>query len=235
MEQENKTDIQKTKIEENLHKPENIKTTNQVQIKSNEVPVKTKETAEEVITEKEAQKKFLELVKNKSNTEGKTLVEQGKELLNVSSMANLMTNEEFVQAYQEEQKKQIIKDLKEQGQLDAIKKASEKQTARNLRNDAFYKAFKPFFDNFMGIKDAFGLIPMIITVLVFYAPYILLSLVMTVLKFTFKGINEVFAAILEFKKPAKALCLTLLWLAISVCIILALIYGAQALFNFKII
>lgn len=226
MEQEVKNNIPKQTTSPQPQKP-----TNQVQVKS-EVVVK-EQHQEETITEREAQRKFLELVKSKSNSEGKSLAEQGKELLNVTSMANLMGNEDFVKSYQEEQKKQIINDLKEQGKLDAIKKASEKQTARNLRNDAFYKAFKPFFENFMGIKEAFGLFPMIITVIIFYTPYILLSLVMTVLKFTFTGINEVFAAILEFKKPARALCMTLLWLAISICIVIALIYGAQYLFNFK--
>lgn len=228
---EQKTNLNQKSLTPNP--PTEQRNVNQVVPKVGENCGKTEE--KELITEKEAQKRFLDLVRNKSNTEGKSIVEQGKELLNVSSMANLMTNDDFVNQYQEEQKKQIIKDLKEQGKLDAIKKAAEKQTNRNLRNDAFYNAFKPFFENFMGIKTAFGLIPMIITVLIFYAPYILLSLVMTVLKFTFKGINEIFAAILEFKKPAKALCLTLLWLAIAICIVLAVIYGAQALFGFKII
>lgn len=228
MEQEVKNTTQKPNTSNQPQRP-----VTQVQVKKEVVLQEQK--PEEPITEREAQKKFLELVQKKGASEEKSIIEQGKELLNVASMSNLMTNEEFVQAYQEEQKKQIIKDLKEQGQLDAIKKASEKQTARNLRNDAFYRAFKPFFKNFMGIDDAFGLIPMIISVLIFYAPYLMLSLVMTVLKFTFKGINEIFAAILEFKKPAKALCMTLLWLGLGICIILALIYGAQALFNFKII
>lgn len=233
MELENKGQPQKMVSPKQVQKPiDSVTTTPKMELQKAED--KKPVVQEEEMPEKEAQRKFLELVKQQDNS-GKSLAEQGREILNISSMANLVTNEEFVQQYQEEQKKQIIKDLKEQGKLDAIKKAAEKQTNRNLRNDAFYNAFKPFFENFMGIRVAFGLIPMIITVLIFYAPYLLLSLVMTVLKFTFKGINEVFSAILEFKKPAKALCLTVLWTSIAVAIVLALIYGAQAIFNFKII
>lgn len=186
-------------------------------------------------TEVAAQKKFLELVKNGSNPEGKTMVEVGKELLNVASMSNLMTNEEFREAYQEEQKKQIINELKEQGKIEAIKNGAKKQENRNLRNDSFYKAFKPFFKNFMGIDEAFGLIPMLVSVLFFYIPYIIISLVITVIKYTFIGVNQIFSAVTEFKKPAKNLCMIIIWLAIAIGIVLALIYGAQALFKFKII
>lgn len=189
---------------------------------------------EQKITEKEAQKKFYDLVKN-SDTQEKTITEKGRDILNISSMANLMTNEDFIKDFQEVQRKQIINDLKQQGKIDAIKNAAKKQENRNLRNTAFYNAFKPFFENFMGIKEPFGLIPMIVTVLIFYVPYIIISLVLTVIKYAFVGINEIFSAIALFKKPAKALCLTILWIAFTISICLALLYGAQALFDFKII
>lgn len=190
---------------------------------------------EEPITEDEARKRFLELFKKDNPEENKTIAEKGRELLNITSMANLMTNEEFVKEFQEVQKKQIIDDLKEQGKLDAIKSAAKKQENRNIRNAAFYNAFKPFFKNFMGIDEHFGLIPMIVTVLIFYIPYILISLVLTVVEYTFTGINNIFEAITKFQKPAKALCLTVLWIVFTIAIVLSLLYGAQALFGFKII
>lgn len=216
-----------TKVQTTQNLPQNT-------VKKDVTPVQQKQ--EGTLTEEEAQKKFLQIVKeNTKDDANKSIAEKGREILNITSMSNLLTNEEFVKDYQEVQKKQIIEDLKREGKIDAIKSAAKKQENRNLRNLAFYNAFKPFFENFMGIDESFGLIPMILTVLIFYVPYILISLVLTVVEYAFTGINKIFAAISQFKKPAKALCLTILWIAFTIAIVLGLIYGAQRLFHFKII
>lgn len=186
------------------------------------------------LTEEEFQKKFRELIttNNNSNDE-RPIMERAKELFGVSSLANLMLNPDFMKAYQEEQQKQMISELKQDGKIEAIKESAKKQENRNLRNAAFYNAFKPFFQDFWGIKEAFGLIPMIVTVVIFYTPYLLISLVVTTIQYIFIGVNKIFSAVMEFKKPAKNLCFIVIWTAIAVAVVLGLIYGAQAIFHFK--
>ena len=242
MEQQNNITEDKKTQTQTISKPQGVVQVQQKLVVNKQISTENninksemKENNKDTLTEEEAKKKFLELVKNNSDDSGKTLMEKGRELLGISSMANLMLSDEFINDYQEVQKKQIIDDLKNQGKLDAIKNSAKRQENRNIRNNAFYNAFKPFFENFMGIKESFGLIPMLVTVIIFYIPYLLISLCMTIVEYTFKGVNKIFAAIIEFKKPAKHLCSIILWLSISIVIILALIYGIQALFHFKII
>lgn len=223
-------------IEEPISQPEPVK--NEVVVKKQSETVSTNQTNNQnnnppEVDNNYVKNQFLNLAKDGID-KSKTASEQGKELLNIASMASLFTNNEFIEEYQKQQKATIIKDLKDTGKAEAIKNAAKKQEARNLRNAALFNAFKPFFKGFMHQEDPFGLIPMGLCILIFFPVYLIITLILGTIRYTLEKINDVFTALAGFTKPAQAIGTTAVVIALCGALILGLLYALQLIFGWAI-
>lgn len=164
-------------------------------------------------------------IKNTDN-----LKELAKDLTYLKGASSLQFDEQFSTQYQAELGKQLVSDLKDEGKRAAIAENAKKIEARNLRNQAFYNGCKPIFD-LLGIEAAYGLTPMIITVVLLMVPFLAISIV----RFIINSINSIFTAISDFKKPAFWISTILIIAAIAFMVILAVLALIDNLFGTDIL
>lgn len=156
--------------------------------------------------------------------------ELARDLTYLKGASDLQADETFKQDYQDELAKQMIRDLQDEGKRAAIQQTAKKAEEKNIRNQAFYDGYAPLFE-LLGIKKAYGLIPMIVTVVVVMIPFLILSFA----RFIFNGLNSLFEAISKFVKPAFWLCTTLLIIAITVAGLVGLMALSDLIFGTQII
>ena len=187
-------------------------------------------TAEEaMLPNKAVQEELSKAISNKVS-QGGEIKELAKDLTYLAGASNLQTDEDFTQAYQEELGKQLIEDLKDEGKRQAVVNAARKQESKNIRAQSFYNGCKPIFE-LLGIQEAYGLIPMVVTVVLLMLPFLVVSLV----RFIFNSINSVATAVAGFKKPAFWLCTTVLCITITAEVVLAALWGIDSIFGTHII
>lgn len=166
----------------------------------------------------------------KTINEGHGIKEMAKDLTYLAGASNLQNDDDFRGQYQQQLGKQLLTDLKDEGKRDAIKAAAKKQTEKNIRAEAYYDGCKPIFE-LLGIDKAFGLTPMIITTVLLMIPFLLVSLI----RFVINSVNSIFTSIAGFKKPAFWLCSIVVILVITACVVLAALWGVDAIFGTHII
>lgn len=166
----------------------------------------------------------------KTVSEGKDIKGMARDLTYLAGASNLQANEEFKDRYQEVLGEQLLEDLKSEGKREAIREAARKQEAKNIRAQAFYNGCKPIF-SLLGIDEAFGLVPMIITVTLLMIPFLIVSLI----RFVINSVNSIFTAIAGFKKPAFWLCSIVVCLVITALIVLAALWGIDSVFGTHIL
>ena len=187
-------------------------------------------TAEEAtLPNKVVQEELSKAISNKVS-QGGEIKELAKDLTYLAGASNLQTDEDFTQAYQEELGKQLIEDLKDEGKRQAVVNAARKQESKNIRAQSFYNGCKPIFE-LLGIEQAYGLMPMIVTVILLMLPFLAVSLV----RFVFNSINSIATAVAGFKKPAFWLCTTVLCITITAAVVLAALWGIDSIFGTHII
>lgn len=186
-------------------------------------------TEEATLPNKAVQKELSRAISNKVS-QGGEIKELAKDLTYLAGASNLQTDEDFTQAYQEELGKQLIEDLKDEGKRQAVVNAARKQESKNIRAQSFYNGCKPIFE-LLGIQEAYGLIPMVVTVILLMLPFLVVSLV----RFIFNSINSVATAVAGFKKPAFWLCTTVLCITITAAVVLAALWGIDSIFGTHII
>jgi len=142
-----------------------------------------------------------------------------RDLTYLKGASDLQTNEKFNKQYQTELAGQLLSDLKNEGTRQAIIDEAKKLEARNLRNEAYYNGFADMF-RMMKIGAPFGLIPMIIMT-VFILP---IYLIFKVCDFIFNAINELLLTIADFGKVAKAFCVTIIIIALTVLLLLGVMW-----------
>lgn len=162
--------------------------------------------------------------------EGADLKELAKDLTYMKGASDLQYDEEFSTTYQVELGKQLVKDLKDEGKRAAIAEEAKKIETKNIRNQAFYMGCKPIFD-LLGIEAAYGLVPMIITVVLLMIPF----LVVSIIRFVINSINSIFTAISGFKKPAFWISTILIIASIAFVVILTLLALIDHLFGTNIL
>ena len=148
----------------------------------------------------------------------------------LAKAGELQKDEEFSKAYSEELGKQLVESLKNEGKRQAIADAAKKQAELNTRATAFYEGCKPIFE-LLGIQEAYGLIPMMITVVLLMAPFLIVSLI----RFDINSVNSIFTAISGFKKPAFWLCSIVVSITITALVVLAALWGVDKVFGTNII
>lgn len=141
---------------------------------------------------------------------GADIKELARDLTYMKGASDLQGDESFKKDYQEELAKQMIKDLQDEGKRAAIQQTAKKLEEKNIRNKAFYESYEPLF-KLLSIEKAYGLVPMIVTVVVVMVPFLILSFA----RFIFNGTNSLFVAIGKFAKPAFLICTTVLIVAIA--------------------
>lgn len=187
-------------------------------------------TAEEaMLPNKAVQEELSKAISNKVS-QGGEIKELAKDLTYLAGASNLQADEDFTQAYQEELGKQLIEDLKDEGKRQAVVNAARKQESKNIRAQSFYNGCKPIFE-LLGIQEAYGLIPMVVTVVLLLIPFLVVSLV----RFVFNSINSIATAVAGFKKPAFWLCTTVLYITITAAVVLAALWGIDSIFGTHII
>ena len=166
----------------------------------------------------------------KTVSEGKDIKGMARDLTYLAGASNLQANDEFKDRYQEVLGEQLLEDLKSEGKREAIREAARKQEAKNIRAQAFYDGCKPIF-SLLGIEEAFGLVPMIVTVALLMIPFLIVSLI----RFVINSVNSIFTAIAGFKKPAFWLCSIVVCLIITSLIVLAALWGIDSVFGTHIL
>lgn len=186
-------------------------------------------TEEATLPNKAVQEELSKAISNKVS-QGGEIKDLAKDLTYLAGASNLQTDEDFTQAYQQELGKQLIEDLKDEGKRQAVVNAARKQESKNIRAQSFYNGCKPIFE-LLGIQEAYGLIPMVVTVVLLLIPFLAVSLI----RFVFNSINSIATAVAGFKKPAFWLCTTVLCITITAAVVLAALWGVDSIFGTHII
>ena len=184
---------------------------------------------EVMLPNKAVQEGLSKAISNKVDKGGE-IKDLAKDLTYLAGASNLQGNDDFRSAYEQELGKQLIEDLKDEGKRQAVVNAARKQESKNIRAQSFYDGCKPIFE-LLGIQEAYGLLPMIITVILLMIPFLLVSLV----RFVFNSINSIATAVAGFKKPAFWLCSIVLCLTITAAVVLAALWGVDSLFGTHIL
>lgn len=171
-------------------------------------------------------KSGLQKAVEKTVVESKDIKNLTRDLTYLKGASDLQSDDSFKGVYKQELAKQLVSDLKDEGKRQAIINQAKKQESSNARSTAFYDAFKPMFD-LLGIKSAYGLIPMFMTILVIIVPFLIVSFI----KFLINSVNEVFTAIAKFAKPAFWICTIVVVLILTAAIVLAALWGIDAVFD----
>lgn len=162
--------------------------------------------------------------------EAKDVKTLAKDLTYLKRASDLQDDETFTKGYDAVLSRQLIKDLQDEGKRAAIVAESKKIEARNLRNQAYYSSMKPIFTT-LGIKEPFGMAPMVITTILLMIPYLIISLAV----FVVNSINKLFVAISEFSKPAFWISTIIVIAVIAISILLAFLYGIDVVFGTHIV
>lgn len=191
--------------------------------------VMTTEDEKVMLPNKAVQEGLSKAISDKVNKGGE-IKELARDLTYLAGASNLQGNDDFKLAYEQELAKQLIDDLKDEGKRQAVINAARKQESKNIRAQSFYNGCKPIFE-LLGIQEAYGLIPMIVTVILLMLPFLVVSLV----RFVFNSINSIATAIAGFKKPAFWLCTIVLCITITAAVVLAALWGIDSIFGTHII
>lgn len=173
------------------------------------------------------QQAMVEKVKEGAQNDMRGLV---RDMTYVKGASDLQDDDEFRQAYQKELGAQLVQDLKDEGKRAAIVEQSKKQQAKNIRDESFFNGCKPIFA-LLGIDQAYGLVPMIITVVLLMLPFLVVSIV----RFIINSINSIFTAIAGFRKPAFWICSIIIVAAITIALILAGLWLVDTYFGTHIL
>lgn len=160
----------------------------------------------------------------------KDIKEITRDLTYMKGASDLQDDEKFKDQYQAEIGKQLIQDLKDEGARAAIMEAAKRQQARNIKSQSFYDSCRPIF-KMLGIEEAYGVVPMIITVVLLMIPFLLVSLV----RFVINAVNSLFVAISKFAKPAFWICTVLIILTITAAVVIAALGLIDTFFGTDII
>lgn len=166
----------------------------------------------------------------KTAEETKDIKDLARDLTYIKGASELQGSETFTEEYKAELGKQLLKGLADEGKKEAIVAAARKQEAQNIRCKMYYEGMRPIF-KLLGIEEPFGLIAMIITTVLLMLPFLLVSLV----EFMINAVNKLFTAIAKFTKPAYWLCTIVIVGAITVAIVIALLYGIETFFDVSIL
>lgn len=177
-------------------------------------------------TTEQAYGNAVQAVVNKSTD----IKEMTRDLTYLSGANNLQGNKEFTDEYEEVLGKQLLEDLKNEGKRQAIKDEAKRLEAKNLRAQAFYNGCKPIF-KMLDIDEAFGLIPMMITVVLLMIPFLIVSFI----RFVVNSVNSIFTSIAGFKKPAFWLCSIMIVFVITIMVVIAGMWGVDLAFGTHII
>ena len=161
---------------------------------------------------------------------GKDIKQLTKDMTYVAGASALQLDEEFKNKYKKELGEQLVQDLQADGKRAAIVEEAKKQQARNSRNQAFYDGCKPIF-RLLGIEEAYGLVPMIITVVLLMIPFLLVSLV----RFAVNSVNSIFTAVAGFKKPAFWICSIIICIVITAAVVLGALWLVDSMFGTHIL
>ena len=221
--------------EETLEMPDEIVEDNQSitppgQDTPNQAKMAVMTTEQEVILPNKAvQDELSKAISNKVNSGGE-IKDLAKDLTYLAGASNLQGNDDFRNAYEQELGKQLIEDLKDEGKRQAVINSARRQESKNIRAQSFYNGCKPIFE-LLGIQEAYGLMPMIVTVILLMIPFLVVSLI----SFVFNSINSIATAIAGFKKPAFWLCTTILCIVVTAVVVLAALWGMDSLFGTHIL
>lgn len=189
-----------------------------------------KEVTQGEIVEQVSVKKGLQGMIQKTIESGKEMKDLAKDLTYLAGASSLQENDEFKDVYQEVLGKQLVEDLKDEGKRQAVINAARKQEAKNIRATAFYDSCRPIFE-LLAIKQAFGLIPMAITVAMLLAPFLAVSFI----RFIFNSVNSIAEAVAGFKKPAFWLCTMILCVTLTAAVVLLALWGVDTIFGTSIL
>lgn len=177
----------------------------------------------------EAVKKGLDGAIKRTIDSGKDIKDLARDLTYLKGASDLQGNDEFTEVYKQELGKQLVKDLEDEGKRAAIKASAQRIEATNIRNKAYYDSFKPIF-KLLGIEEAYGLIPMVITTILLMIPFLAVSVV----RFAINSVNEIFTSIAKFTKPAYLIASVIVIGLIVIACLLGLLYGIEATFGVEI-
>lgn len=180
-------------------------------------------------TAEQTQDLLAEAMKDKLK-DSSDIKELTRDVTYIKGASDLQTDTGFKDTYQTVLAKQLIEDLKQEGKRTAIQQSAKKIEARNIRNQAFYSSCKPIF-RMLDIEEAYGLVPMIITVSLLMIPFLVVSL----MRFIVNAVNSLFVAISGFKKPAFWICTIIVIIAITLAVILALLFLIDLAFGTHIL
>ena len=170
-----------------------------------------------------------EAMTEQAKTGAKDIKSLTRDLTYMKGASDLQSNEKFTSNYQKVLAEQLIKDLQDEGKRAAIQQAAKKQEARNIRNQAFYDGCRPVF-KMLNIDEAYGLVPMILTVVVLMLPFLGISFV----RFVINSINSLFTAISKFAKPAFWICTIAIVAMLVIAAAIGLLYLIDAMFGTQI-
>ncbi len=182
-----------------------------------------------VLQQDEVQENFKKALQ-KTAEETKDIKDLARDLTYIKGASDLQGSVTFTEEYKEELGRQLLKGLADEGKKEAIKAAARKQEAQNIRCKMYYDSMRPIF-KLLGIDEPFGLIAMIITTVLLMPPFLLVSLV----AFMINALNKLFTAIAKFTKPAYWLCTIVIVGAITIAIVIALLYGIEMFFGIDIL
>ena len=189
----------------------------------------TQQDEQPVLQQDEVQENFKKALL-KTAEETKDIKDLARDLTYIKGASDLQSSAAFTEEYKAELGKQLLKGLADEGKREAIKAAARKQEAQNIRCKMYYDSMRPIF-KLLGIDEPFGLVPMIITTVLLMVPFLLVSLV----AFIINAVNKLFTAIANFTKPAYWLCTIVIVGAITIAIVLALLYGIEMFFGIDIL
>lgn len=189
----------------------------------------TQQDEQPVLQQDEVQENFKKALQ-KTAEETKDIKDLARDLTYIKGASDLQGNATFTEEYNAELGRQLLKGLADEGKKEAIKAAARKQEAQNIRCKMYYDSMRPIF-KLLGIDEPFGLIPMIITTVLLMLPFLAVSLV----AFMINAVNMLFTAIAKFTKPAYWLCMIVIVGAITIAIVIALLYGIEILFGINIL
>lgn len=217
-EEVNQTPTEQKEIEPAIEKP----------VVSSVLPVNAEpERVSGDIVKTTVQQAMVEKVKEGAQNDMRGLV---RDMTYVKGASDLQEDEAFREAYQKELGAQLVQDLKDEGKRAAIVEQSKKQQARNIRDESFFNGCKPIFQ-LLGIDQAYGLVPMIVTVVLLMIPFLVVSLV----RFVINSVNSIFTAIAGFRKPAFWICSIIIVAIITVAVVLGALWLIDTYFGTEIL
>lgn len=150
------------------------------------------------------------------------------------------SNQQFLDSLKKEKQRTI----KSSAQTDKYKQNAKRTYAKQQRNEAFYKAFRPILEfDFNNITDiprknektyddrSYGLSMMILMLIIFTPFYIAIAITLMLCK----AINVVCTYISQFSKTAARVCIWLFLIAITILVLYIIITWVEQRFGVSIL